>query len=196
MSQVSPSLQRGPEWVTMAVLGKPRGVRGELFALPLTNHWDRFRAGRAFRVWFSADLKRESRELELEEAWSHNARLILKFVGVDSIDDAELLRGGDLCVHEADRDPLPDGEFYYDDLKGMQVIDLQTGKVLGVVSGFTEGIGPGVVDVRSQGEQCLSGEGSELWQIPFALDICREIDLEKRELRVVLPAGLRDLNGA
>jgi 16S rRNA processing protein RimM len=185
--------KRGPEWVTMAVLGKPRGTKGQMFALPYTNHWERFREGRVFRVWFQ-EAQRASREVSLEDAWSHNGKLILKFAEANSIDEAEELRGGELCIHESEREPLPEGEFYYDDLKGLTVKDAETGDVLGEVIGFTEGVGPGVVDVRSTGAQCLKGEGTEEWQIPFAKEICRDIDLERRELRVKLPAGLRELN--
>lgn len=186
--------KRGPEWVTMAVLGKPRGTRGQLFALPYTNHWERFREGRRFRVWFPERARRDAREVVLEEAWSHNGKLILRFAGVGSIDEAEELRGGELCIPESERDPLPEGEFYYDDLKGMAVVDAESGVVLGEVTGFTEGVGPGVVDVRSTGAQCRDGAETEEWQIPFAREICTDVDLERRELRVRLPAGLRDLN--
>lgn len=185
---------RGSDWVTMAILGKPRGIRGEMFALPQTNHWERFRAGREFRVWFTGESRREPVDVVLEDAWSHNGKLILKLAGVDTIEDAEEMRGGDLCIHEKDREALPDGEFYYDDLKGLTVLDLESGKPLGVVIGFTEGIGPGVVEVESRGEQCVAGAGPEFWQIPFARDICVDVDLANGQLRVRLPEGLRDLN--
>lgn len=178
----------------MAILGKPRGIRGEMFVLPQTNHWDRFRVGRAFRVWFPDQDRRAPVDVVLEDAWSHNGKLILKLTGVDSIDDAEELRGGDLCIPESDREPLPEGEFYYDDLKGLAVIDLASGAPLGVVVGFTEGIGPGVIEVESRGEQCIAPPGPEFWQIPFAREICVDVDLEQRQLRVRLPEGLRDLN--
>ncbi len=178
----------------MAVLGKPRGIRGELFALAQTSHWERFRVGRAFRVWFPVERRQPARDVQLEEAWSHNGKLILKFANVDSIDDAEELRGGELCIPESERDPLPEGEFYFDDLKGMPVVDLQSGETLGTVTGFTEGIGPGVVDVVSRGAQCIGSRDPEHWQIPFAKEICVDVDLQQRQLRVRLPEGLRDLN--
>nr|MCU0229001.1 ribosome maturation factor RimM [Bryobacterales bacterium] len=134
------------------------------------------------------------RDLVLEEAWSHNGKLILKFIEVDSMDEAERLRGAELCIPEQDRDPLPDGEFYYDDLKGMAVVDLETGARLGTVTGFTEGIGPGVVDVVSRGAECVGNRDPEEWQIPFANDICVDVDMERQQLRVRLPEGLRELN--
>lgn len=185
--------KRGPEWVTMAVLGKPRGTRGEMFVLPYTSHWERFRPGMVFHVWFS-EPQRPARQVTLDDVWNHNSKLILHFAEAGSIDEAEELRGGDLCIHESEREPLPEGEFYYDDLKGLAVVDISTGDILGEVVGFTEGVGPGVVDVRSTGAQCVNGKSTEDWQIPFAKEICTDIDLERRQLRVQLPAGLRDLN--
>jgi 16S rRNA processing protein RimM len=186
--------KRGPEWVTVALLGKPRGIRGEMFALPYTNHSEWLEPGRTFRVWFPEATNRPPREAEIERSWTHNGKLILKLCGIDSIDEAEAIRQGELCIREDERDTLPEGEFYYDDLKGMAVVDADTGKRLGTVTGFTEGIGPGVLDIVSVGEECLSKAAREEWQVPFAEDICLEVDLQGGKVVVRLPEGLRELN--
>ena len=58
------------------------------------------------------------------------------------MDEAGQLRGAELCLRAEEREPLPEGEYYYDDLKGLAVVDLATGERLGTVTGFTEGVGP------------------------------------------------------
>lgn len=189
---------RGDEWVTVAILSKPRGTRGEIFALAQTNHWERFQQGRRFTIWFPPSSHLAPRLVELEEGWSHNGKLILKFAGVDSIEDAEVLRNAELCIRAEEREPLPEGEYYYDELKGFAVVDLETRDHLGTVVGFTEGIGPGVLDVETELAEgaAKKGRAREAWQVPFAKEICVDIDLESREIRVRLPMGLRDLNRA
>ena len=184
--------RRGENWVTIAILGKPRGTRGELFALPTTSHFERFVPGREFTLWFSEASGRASHQVRLELAWNHNEKLILKLSGVDSMDEAEQLRGAELCMRAEEREPLPEGEFYYDDLKGLAVIDLETRENLGTVVGFTEGIGPGVLEVQTPVEGAKGG--FETWQVPFAKEICGEVDLESKQIQVRLPAGLRELN--
>lgn len=183
--------RRGEEWVTIAVLGKPRGIRGELFARPETTHFDRFAPGREFTVWFREEQEREPLTRVLEDAWNHNEKLILKLAGVDSIEAAEALRGAELCLRAEDREPLPEGEYYYDELRGFAVMDLATNENLGKVVGFTEGVGPGVLDVESP---ATGGKGVEAWQVPFAKEICVEVDLAAQQIRVRLPEGLRELN--
>lgn len=193
--------RRGDEWVTIAILGKPRGTRGEMFALPETSHWERFAPGREFTLWLAATGESESRTVTLEDAWSHNGKLILKLAGVESIDEAEALRGAHLCLREDEREPLPEGEYYYDELKGFAVVDAHTGETLGAVAGFTEGIGPGVLEVDSPlPAKAASGQPGggktafERWQVPFAKEICLDVDLAAKVIRVKLPEGLRELN--
>ena len=72
------------------------------------------------------------------------------------------------------------------------MIDLETRENLGTVVGFTEGIGPGVLEVQTPVEGAKGG--FETWQVPFAKEICVEVDLESKQIQVRLPAGLRELN--
>lgn len=193
MEQRQPeAAQRGEEWVTIAVLGKPRGIRGEMFAIPQTSHFERFVPGREFMLWFSAGSGKAPVQKRLEVAWNHNEKLILKLEGVDSIEEAEQFRGAELCLRADEREPLPEGEYYYDELIGFAIVDLATGNELGTVVGFTEGIGPGVLDVESPSESAKGG--IESWQVPFANEICVDVDLEAKQIRVRLPQGLREIN--
>lgn len=108
------------------------------------------------------------------------------------MDEAGQLRGAELCLRAEEREPLPEGEYYYDDLKGLAVVDMATGERLGTVTGFTEGVGPGVLEIETPVEGAKGG--AEAWQVPFAKEICVEVDLAAGEIRVRLPAGLRELN--
>jgi 16S rRNA processing protein RimM len=168
-------------WVTVALLGRSRGNRGEVTALALSDKLERYEAlGEVYL--FGPGEPGPSRRYEVESTWFHNGTLIFKFRGVDTISDAEPLAGAEVRVPMNERAPLEPGEFFQSDLVGCEVLDRRTGESLGRVSGWEDSGGPGLLVV----------EGSLL--IPFARAICVEIDLEARRIAVELPEGLKELN--
>ena len=70
----------------VAHLVRPQGRDGELIADILTDFPERF-AERRHLVLLSPD--GNIAPIELEDHWLHKGRVVLKFVGVDSISDAE-----------------------------------------------------------------------------------------------------------
>ncbi len=163
-------------WIAIAVLGKTRGNRGEVTAIPLSGKPERFQALQEVFLFGSGT------RYEVESTWFHQETLIFKFRGVDSISEAELLTGAEVRVPLDQRTTLDPGEFFQDDLLGCQVIDRRTGQALGTVSGWEDGGGSGLLVV----------DGGLL--IPFARSICVEIDPKARRISVELPEGLKDLN--
>ena len=164
-------------WVTIAVLGKTRGNRGEVTATALSDRPDRFQS--LAEVWLFGQGER----FEVETTWFHEGVLIFKFRGVDSISAAERLARCEVRVPVAQRVALDEGEFFQDDLVGCQVIDRASGASLGVVTRFDESGGAGNLVVGDTG-----------LLIPFARSICVEIDPASRRIAVELPAGLKELN--
>jgi hypothetical protein len=67
------------------------------------------------------------RPVILEEHWLHKGRVVLKFAGIDSISDAEALRGLDVAIPRAQRAPLEEDAVYIDDLIGCHIIDVSGG---------------------------------------------------------------------
>lgn len=122
----------------------------------------------------------EGERYTVESVWQHGGRWVFKFRGVETISDAGKLAGLEVRIPKSKRAPLGDGEFYYADLVGCEVLDRKTGESLGHVSDWHEYGGPGVLEV-----------GKLL--IPFARAICVEIDVEARRIEVELPAGLKEL---
>jgi 16S rRNA processing protein RimM len=122
-------------------------------------------------------------EYRIERIWDHDGTLIFKFAGIDSINDAEKLRGAEVRVPFEERAPLEEGEYYQSDLLGCEVRDLATGRVIGKVTGWEEYGGPSLLEVD---------DGRIL--IPFVKAICPEVDLSARVIRVTLPEGLEDLD--
>ncbi|MBZ5579155.1 MAG: ribosome maturation factor RimM [Acidobacteriia bacterium] len=164
------------DWVTVALLGKTRGNRGEITALPLSSNPERYQQLREVHLFGSGQ------RCEVESTWFHNGTLIFKFRGIDSISAAELLNGAEVRIPMSERAPLEPGEFYQEDLVGCEVVDRRTGALLGRVLGWQDSGGPGLLVV----------EGGLL--IPFARTICVEINPAAKRIGVELPEGLKDLN--
>jgi 16S rRNA processing protein RimM len=171
------------EYVTIARVLRVRGNRGEVAAEDLSDGQERFAEGASFVL---SEPSGKRKQAVLEEAWNHQGRLILKFAGVDSISDAELLRGCEVQIPRSELGPAPEGEFYFEDLIGAKIVEADTGREIGEVEQVLEGAGgPVLLQVRSQGREIL---------IPFAEHICVEIKPQDGVIRVRMPDGLEDLN--
>jgi 16S rRNA processing protein RimM len=165
------------EWVSVALLGRTRGIRGELTAVAFSKP-ERYESLREVFL-FPGGSRRE-----VESAWFHDNRLILKFRGIDTISDAEPLVGSEVCVPRGERVRLEQGEYFESDLIGCEVVEREGGARLGCVTGFEDGGSAGLLQV----------EGGLL--IPFARAICVAIEPEAKRIVVDLPAGLKELNQA
>ena len=68
------------------------------------------------------------REAKVDSHWLHKGRVVLKFSQVDSIADAEKLRGFDVVIPREERMPLEGDAVYVSDLLGVRVIDVSRGE--------------------------------------------------------------------
>jgi 16S rRNA processing protein RimM len=125
----------------------------------------------------------DDKPFEVEKVWDHGGTLVFKFAGVDSISDAEKLRGAEVRVPKAERVELEPGEYFHSDLLGCEVRDRATDRVIGQVTGWEEYGGPALLQID---------DGRLL--IPFVKAICIEILPDARLIRVDLPEGLEAVN--
>ena len=168
-------------WITVALLGKPRGNRGEVTAVGFSSKPERYQALREVFL-FSRGARPAQGTLTVESTWFHNGTLIFKFRGIDSISAAEELAGAEVRVPASQRTPLEEDEFFQSDLVGCEVVERLTGERLGRVERWEDSGGAGLLVL----------EGGLL--IPFARSICVTIDPAARRIEVELPAGLKELN--
>jgi 16S rRNA processing protein RimM len=169
-------------WITVAVLGKTRGNRGELTAWALSSKPERYQDLREVYL-YDPSLTGTGERFEVESSWFHLETLIFKFRGIDSISDAEQLSGMEVRIPISQRISLEPGEFFQSDLIGCEVIDRRTGESIGRVSDWQDSGGAGLLVV-----------GDDELLIPFVRAICVEIDPPSRRIAVELPEGLKDLN--
>jgi 16S rRNA processing protein RimM len=169
------------DWVTVALLGKPRGNRGEVTAVSFSSKPERYSS--LSEVWlFGLGSGEPPARFGVEFTWFHQGTLIFKFQGIDSISDAATLAGAEVRIPIGDRAPLDPGEYFQSDLVGCEVVEATTGKRLGRVTEWDDSGGTGLLVL----------EGDLL--IPFARSICISIDPTARRIEVELPEGLKELN--
>ena len=97
----------------------PQGRRGEVLAELHTSFPERFAERRELSALAANGTRRE---LQLEEHWFHKGGVVLKFAGVESISDAELLAGMELQIPQEQRAELEAGAAYVSDLVGCEVL--------------------------------------------------------------------------
>lgn len=175
------------EWITLAVVVKTQGRHGEVAVELHTDVPDRIQQ----KMRLTALRKDGQRaELTVEDSWPHKSFLVLKFQGIDSINDAEPLVGAELQLPASERARLEAGWTYLSDLIGCAVFDGQQeiGKIDDVQ--FGAGEAPLLV-VWGKGQK---GREKLPYEIPFAEAYLEKLDLANRQVRMKLPEGLLEVN--
>jgi len=171
------------EWVTLALVVKTQGRHGEVAAELHTGVPDRFRQG--MQLW--ALLKDGSRrEVRIETLWPHKSWLVLKFAGVETISDAEVLKGAELQLPRSERAALEPGWTYLSDLIGCTVFD--GGREIGPIEEVEFGAGEAPLLV-------VKSAGKLPYEIPFAEAYIEKIDVAAKQVQMRLPDGMLDVNG-
>ena len=171
------------EFVTLARVVKTQGRHGELAAEVHSDVPDRFAEGmKLFALSRSGDLRRE---VEIESLWPHKGLLVLKFVGVDSMSDAETLIGSELQVPRSERAELERGWNYVSDLVGCAVFN--HGNEIGRIEDVQLGAGEAPLLI-------VAGAGGKKYDVPFAEAYLEGVDLPRKQVRMTLPGGMLEIN--
>lgn len=188
MTPLIPSSAEAPpqpgDWVLVAKIVRPQGRHGEAVADLLTDFPERFAERKRL---FLLGAKTAPREARLERHWMHQGRIVFKFEGVDSINDAESLRGLDVAIPKSERAPLADGAVYIADLIGAALIDSRADAEVGMIAEVDRDSSatPLLVVKTAVGQEAL---------VPFAKAFQPNFDPETKRLTMELPEGLLELN--
>ena len=166
----------GERLVALGRILGPHGVQGRLkVRLYGGDVSDITHAGRIF-------LDEQGAARKLIEARHHGRNLLLLIEGVNSPEEAKLLQGSEIFLRREDLPPLPEGEFYWDDLIGCRVA-LRAGRELGLVVRVFNAGGDDILEVRGDGGEYL---------VPLAEEFVESIDLEEQLITIIPVAGLVD----
>jgi 16S rRNA processing protein RimM len=166
------------ERFVIALAGAPFGLKGFVKVRPFSGDIEHLLTLQSVAVRQAG----KERIMQIEESSPAAPAVLMKFAGIDSPEEAKTLAGAELLVDRKQASPLEAGEFYVEDLRGLAVVDSETGNILGHITDIVEGGGGDLAEIRlsPQGE---SGENKapdgELRLVPFRKEFFGEISLEK-----------------
>ena len=153
------------------------GIKGMVKIKPFTDDINRF--DRLKKIYISN--KNGKKEYQIQEIKYHKNMVLMKLEGVDTPEQADLLRQSYLLVDRADEEPLEEGVYYIVDLLGLEVYT-DDNKLLGKVDDiFNTGSNDIYVVKDEMGKQIL---------LPGIPDVLKNVDLEKGKITVHLIPGL------
>ena len=164
------------KFLQVGVISSTHGIRGEVKVFPTTDDKERFLDLKEVLL----DTGKEQIPLEIQNVRFFKQVVILKFKGIDHINDIERYKGRPLFVEREHAVPLEADEYYIADLIGMDVItdEGEEGKLVDVIeTGANEVY---VVEFDKYGEVL----------IPAIHDCILDVDIEAMSMKVHLLEGL------
>ncbi|MCG9683803.1 ribosome maturation factor RimM [Vibrio sp. Isolate23] len=165
------------EKIVVGKFGATYGIRGWLKVFSYTDNTESIFD---YTPWF-INQKGEWVERKVESWKRHNKGLVVKLEGLDVREDAQLLTNFEIAIDPAVLPELPEDEFYWRDLIGMQVVT-DKGYDLGTVSDMLETGSNDVLVVKANLKDAF-GQKERL--IPFLEEqVIKLIDREAQRIEV------------
>lgn len=120
--------------------------------------------------------------------------MILKFQGIDSINDAEPLKGAEIQIPAEERAQLEEGATYVADLVGCRVYVFDSRpstaglavREIGAITDVSFGAGEApILEIR---------DGQKEYLVPLAQEYIRSLDTAAKRLELQLPEGMLELD--
>ena len=160
----------------VGVITTTHGIRGEVKVYPTTDA-DRF----LDLEYVLLDTGREKRKLEIENVKYFKNLVILKFRGIDNINDIEMYKKRELWIPREEGQELGEDEYYIADLLGMNVV-LEDGTEFGTLKDVMETGANDVYIINSK-------EHGEVL-LPAIKECILNVDLESNTMTIHLMKGL------
>ncbi len=153
------------------------GIKGMVKVKPFTDDIKRFDKLKTIYI----ENKNGRKEYEVVEIKYHKNMVLIKLSGVDTLEEADLLRQSYLLVDREKEEPLEDGVYYIVDLLGLEVYT-DDNQFLGTVQDiFNTGSNDVYVVKDELGKQIL---------LPGISDVIKMVNLEEKKIIVHLIKGL------
>lgn len=166
----------GLEFITIGQILAPWGVKSKLRVEVITDFPHRLAPHSPVYV--------DRQPMTIATAEWHKGKAIIKLDAIDSLEQAEGLRGQMLEIHHSQLQPLPKGQYYHFQLIGLEVGTTE-GKRLGKVIK--------ILSAKSNDNYVVRGDEGEIL-IPAIEDVVKSIDLESGRITIEAIEGLLNLN--
>ena len=160
------------EIIEVGQIVNTHGIRGEVKLNPWTDD-----------LYELLDLEvfydKNAEPLKVESSKVHKNVVIIKFSGINTMNDAEKMKGKTLYTEKT---PLPEGRYYIKDLIGL--LAYENDELLGEL---TDVFNTGANDIY----EIKTPEGKRIY-LPVIDGVIGEVDLENKKIFVTVPLGLLD----
>lgn len=165
------------EMLQVGVVATTHGVRGEVKVFPTTDDVNRFKKLKEVFL----DIGKEKASLEIEGVKFFKQMVILKFKGIDTLDDAAVYRQAGLYVTRENAVKLQKDEYFIADLIGVSVYD-EADRLLGSLEDvMTTGANDVYVIRMTNGRELL---------LPAIRQCILDVDVEQGRMKVHVLEGL------
>ncbi|MEG0806410.1 MAG: ribosome maturation factor RimM [Lachnospiraceae bacterium] len=168
------------EFLQVGIISSTHGIKGEVKVFPTTDDASRFKELKT--VWI--DLPHEKKELSIEQIKFFKQFVILKFKGLDSIDDSIKYKGKSLFVSREQAVKLEEDEYFIGDLIGVIVTDDENE----TVGEITDILQTGANDVY-----VVKGNEGKEYYIPAIKECILDVNPEKKTMKIHFLPGLKEL---
>ena len=165
----------------IGVITRTHGIRGEVKVYPTTDSPERFEDLTQVTLHMGA----RKQVLKIESVRYFKNLVILKFEGIDSINDVQMLKGAELYIPREEGEPLAENEYYIADILGMEVVT-DAGELLGTVRDVLQN---GANDVYVVNR----GAGQKDLLLPAIRQCVLGVDIAQNRMTVHVMDGLLDL---
>lgn len=156
------------QYIEIGKIVNTHGVRGAVKVEPWCDSPDVL--SKMKKVFLSPVSKGgEFREMKIIKASIQNDRVLLTFEGTDTVEKAVLLKNKVIYAHRDDI-PISEGSFLICDLIGLQVINVNTGKIYGTLSDVIQGAASDIYEIKTENGTVL---------IPAVKEFIKETDLTR-----------------
>ncbi len=163
----------------VGVIANTHGVHGEVKVFPTTDDVNRFKKLKEVIL----DTGKEQKNLEITGVKFFKNMVILKFKGIDSINDIEKYKGKDLLVTRENAVKLKKDEYFICDLIGCQAIT-EEGTVIGELTEVLQTAANDVFVIQT-------AEKKEVL-IPYIDDCVKDVSIEEKKIIVHLLRGMME----
>ena len=165
------------QFLQVGVISSTHGLRGEVKVFPTTDDAARFQTLKNVVL----DTGREKLDLEIQSVRFFKQFVIVKFKGIDNINDIEMYKGRDLWIPREEAQELGEDEYYVGDLIGMDVL-LENGEKFGVLRDVMEtGANDVYVVEQVNGDEIL---------LPAIHECILDVNVDENTMTVHLMKGL------
>lgn len=165
----------------VGIITNTHGLKGEVKVFPTTDDARRFLDLKDVIL----DTGKEQKVMEIERVRFFKNLVILKFKGVDQINEVEPYRQKELFVTREQAVPLGENEYFIADLIGLSACS-DEGEELGTVADVIQTGANDIYVIRKQGMSDLL--------VPAIKDCIKNIDLKNGRMEIHLLPGLREVN--